>query len=167
MSKSGGFISDWTRLPDTRTSFGNLFFAGLDKLIFERFKVSTRGVAVWKDFRNRQRDACCRVMSKRPVAPRLKILPATWFHCMLAAMESFNDLSEPDKLAWLQLFEQQTKCAKEFCQQNDLVLLPLETGLSSSGDYFGYPLSSREESWLVQAKNVRSSQMVTRQAALG
>ncbi len=36
-------------------------------------------------------------------------------------MESFNDLSEPDKLAWLQLFEQQTENAKEFCQQNDLV----------------------------------------------
>ena len=35
-------------------------------------------------------------------------------------MESFNDLSEPDKLAWLQLFEQQTKNAKEFCQQNEL-----------------------------------------------
>lgn len=36
-------------------------------------------------------------------------------------MESFNDLSEPDKLAWLQLFERQAKSAKEFCQQNELV----------------------------------------------
>lgn len=36
------------------------------------------------------------------------------------AMESFNDLDENDKQAWLELFEQQDGSAKEFCQHNNL-----------------------------------------------
>lgn len=35
-------------------------------------------------------------------------------------MESFNELDQQDKTAWLELFESQDNSAKEFCQQHEL-----------------------------------------------
>jgi len=35
-------------------------------------------------------------------------------------MESFNELNQEDKLAWLELFESQDISAKEFCSSNEL-----------------------------------------------